>query len=109
MDRTLYMITSEVIPLATGAVVLYYAIVAMNRIKWPAFRYWVWAAGLGIVGHIILDLSRSGSAPFSTSARHGFWVFWCFGYAISALLGTYGTVCLVRHLLADRPQEHIDV
>jgi hypothetical protein len=101
MDKLLYFVSSELIPLVTGGVVLYYSIVAMKRIKWPGFRCWVWAGGLAIVGHLVLIVSRSGSTDLSASARHGFWVFWCVGYTVSALLGTYGTVSIIKHLLTN--------
>ncbi len=105
MNQALYIIASELVPLVTGVVVLYYSFIAMKRLKLPGFRYWVWATGLGIVGHIVHDVSRSQSAFLSSSARQGFWVFWCVGYTVSALLGTYGTVLLVRHLIATQAKD----
>jgi hypothetical protein len=109
MNQALYIISSELVPLVTGAVALYYSIIAMKRLKLSGFVYWVWAGGLGIVGHIILDVSRSQTTILSSSERHGFWVFWCVGYTVSALLGTYGTVLLVRHLISTESRKMDDV
>ena len=100
MDQALHIIAAEMIPLVTGAILLYYSIIGMKQLKLPGFVYWVWAGSLGIIGHIILIIAGSDIASLSSSARHGIWVVWCVGYTVSALLGTYGTVLLVRHLIA---------
>jgi hypothetical protein len=104
MDRALYIVASVIVPLATAAVGLYYSTVAMSRIRWPTFRCWVWAGGLGIVGLITLNISYSKTA-FSPSDRHELWVASCVVYMAAALLNTYGTVCLVRRLLSEKRDE----
>jgi hypothetical protein len=103
MDRALYTITSIIVPLAATVVGLYYSTIAMSRIGWPVFRYWVAAASLSILGLITLHLSYVKTA-FTPFERHEIWVASSLLYTAAALLNVYGTVSMIRRLLLERQE-----
>jgi hypothetical protein len=100
IHKLLYTMATVVIPFVTGAVGLYYSIIGYQHTKLRGFLYWIWAASLGLVGHIFLLIVYTPPAHFPKTAYHGLWIFWCVGYSTSALLGTWGTILLVRYLIS---------
>jgi hypothetical protein len=108
MDKLIHLLLAEVVPFGTGVVGLYYSVIGMTRIGWPAFRFWTVACVLGLFGHSMLNLGSLIDPTLSASTRHSIWVCWNLGYALSALLGACGTVSLVRRLIANGLAEAAD-
>jgi hypothetical protein len=99
MENALYSLMAEIIPMATGIVLLYYSVLALRRLGWSAFKYWMIASILDFIGLFASVVSRSHSSIISSGARHKFWLVSCALYGLSALIGTFGTVVLIRKLL----------
>jgi hypothetical protein len=101
IHKFLYTMATVLIPFVTGAVGLYYSIIGHQHTGLRGFRFWIWAASVGLIAHIVFLVVYTPPDNFPKIAYHSFWIFWCLGYTTSALLGTWGTVLLVRHLIAQ--------
>ena len=106
MDNALYILASVIVPFITGCIVLYYFITAYRHTKMRAFANLVLACSLGLIGSLLLFITRNPDAHLSQDARHSLWVFWCVGYMMSALLSTYGMVLIIRHVISNKNVAH---
>lgn len=100
VPKLVYTMTTVLIPFVTLAVGLRYSIVGYQHTKLLGFLYWIWATSLGVVSHVVLLIVYTPPPDFPKLAYQGLWVFGCVGYSTSGLLSMWGTVLLVRHLIA---------
>ena len=83
-----------------NAVVLYFSFVAYRRTKMRAFAFWIWSAGIALIQTMALHTYGSSRSTLSHSDAETFQVFYRTFYIVGTVLGTLGTVMLVRYMLA---------
>jgi hypothetical protein len=102
MDVAMYYFTSAVVPVVAGAVSLYYATVGYRRTKLKAFAIWVVAGSLALFGSLFNAAAHLPNSPVSLNEYADAVNFiWHVIYILSPLLGTWGTVLLVRHTISS--------
>ena len=98
MDNMIYNFGAFLLPLVTNVIVLVYSFIGYQRTKRSVFGIWIAASVLSLVGVFALYGLRHSK---SSVEQHGLWIFWSLDYSVAVLLGTYGIILLMRHVLSQ--------
>jgi len=98
MDNAIHTFGAFVLPIVTNFIVLFYSSVAYRRSKRTVFAVWIAASVLSLVSILALYGLRNSK---SSVEQHGLWLFWSLDYIVAAIIGTYGIILLMRHVLSQ--------
>ena len=91
-----------------NAVVLYYSFVVYRRTKMRAFAFWIGSSAIAIIQTVALHTYGSSRSTLLHSDAETFQVFYRTFYIVGTVLGTIGTVMLVRYMLTGVQKETYD-
>jgi len=91
-----------------NAVVLYFSFVAYHRLKLRAFAFWIASSAIAIIQTVALHTYGSSRGTLSHSDAETFQLFYRSFYIVGTVLGTVGSVMLIRHVLGGLQKETHD-
>ena len=96
--------TDFVVTIAVNSVLLCFSFIAYRRTGMRAFAFWITACTICIISSVGLH-TYAYSRALSTETYRSFIEFYRAGFIVQAVLGGAGSIMLIRHVLAARPNQ----